>query len=89
MNKCEKELKTLLTEPSQAGFAIIEEFVDRVLRAEGVRKEWQIFLQTVPSDVWIDDFGITIERTQLRQNWMDRIDEVERAKQSEALNFLR
>jgi phage shock protein A len=89
VNKCEKELKTLLTEPSQAGFAIIEEFVDRILRAEGVRKEWQIFLQTVASDVWIDDFGITIERTQLRQDWMDRIDEVERAKQSESLNFLR
>ncbi len=39
VNNCEKELKSLLREPSQAGFAIVEEFVDRVLRAEGVRTE--------------------------------------------------
>lgn len=89
VNSCEKELKTLLKEPSQAGFAIVEEFVDRVLRAEGVRTEWQIFLQEVASDVWIDDFGTTMERTQLRRDWMQKIGEVENAKQLDALNFLR
>jgi hypothetical protein len=89
VNNCEKELKTLLKEPSQAGFAIVEEFVDRVLRAEGVRTEWQIFLQEVASDVWVDEFGTTMERTQLRRDWMQRIAEVENAKQSDTLNFLR
>lgn len=89
VNNCEKELKTLLREPSQAGFAIVEEFVDRVLRAEGVHTEWQIFLQEVASDVWIDEFGTTMERTQLRRDWMQRIGEVEHAKQPEILNFLR
>jgi hypothetical protein len=89
VNSCEKELKTLLKEPSQAGFAIVEEFVDRVLRAEGVRTEWQIFLQEVASDVWIDDFGTTMERTQLRRDWIQKIGEVENAKQLDTLNFLR
>ncbi|MBN3871389.1 MAG: hypothetical protein HWQ23_14250 [Nostoc sp. JL33] len=89
VNNCEKELKTLLKEPSQAGFAIVEEFVDRVLRAEGVRTEWQIFLQEVASDVWIDEFGTTMERTQLRRDWMQRIGEVDHVKQPDALNFLR
>ncbi|MEH2312339.1 MAG: hypothetical protein V7K35_13290 [Nostoc sp.] len=89
VNNCEKELKTLLKEPSQAGFAIVEEFVDRVLRAEGVRTEWQIFLQEVASDVWIDEFGTTMERTQLRRDWMQRIGEVDHLKQPDALNFLR
>ncbi|WP_179071817.1 hypothetical protein [Nostoc sp. C057] len=89
VNNCEKELKTLLKEPSQAGFAIVEEFVDRVLRAEGVRTEWQIFLQEVASDVWIDEFGTTMERTQLRRDWMQRIGEVDHVKQQDALNFLR
>ncbi|MBW4429163.1 MAG: hypothetical protein KME50_33385 [Nostoc desertorum CM1-VF14] len=50
VNNCEKELKNLLKEPRQAGFAIVEEFVDRVLRAQGVQTEWQIFLQEVASD---------------------------------------
>lgn len=89
VNSCEKELKTLLKEPSQAGFAIVEEFVDRVLRAEGVRTEWQIFLQEVASDVWVDEFDTTIERTQLRRDWLQKIGEVENAKQPDALNFLR
>lgn len=89
VNNCEKELKTLLKEPSQAGFAIVEEFVDRVLRAEGVRTEWQIFLQEVASDVWIDEFGTTMERTQLRRDWMQRIGEVDHLKQPDILNFLR
>lgn len=89
VNNCEKELKSLLREPSQAGFAIVEEFVDRVLRAEHVCSEWQIFLQGVASDVWTDEFGTTMERTQLRRDWMQRIGEVDRAKQLDALNFLR
>lgn len=89
VNNCEKELKSLLKEPSQAGFAIVEEFVDRVLRAEGVRTEWQIFLQEVASDVWIDEFGTTMERTQLRRDWMQRIGEVDHVKQPDAVNFLR
>ncbi|MCL6754942.1 hypothetical protein KBT16_29785 [Nostoc sp. CCCryo 231-06] len=67
----------------------MEEFVDRVLRAEGVRTEWQIFLQEVASDVWIDEFGTTMERTQLRRDWMQRIGEVDHLKQPDALNFLR
>lgn len=89
VNNCEKELKSLLKEPSQAGFAIVEEFVDRVLRAEGVRTEWQIFLQEVASDVWIDEFGTTMERTQLRRDWLQKIGEVEHVKQLDVLNFLR
>lgn len=89
VDKCEKELKTLLKEPSQAAFAIVEEFTDRVLRAEGVRTEWQIFLQEVASDVWIDEFGTTMERTQLRRDWMQIIGEVEKVNQLDALVFLR
>ena len=89
VSKCELELKTLLKEPSQAAFAIVEEFTDRVLRAEGIRTEWQIFLHEVASDVWIDEFGSAIERTQLRQDWMQVIGEVEQVKQPESLIFLR
>ncbi len=36
VNNCEQELNNLLREPSQAGFAIVEEFIDRVLRAESI-----------------------------------------------------
>jgi hypothetical protein len=59
------------------------------LRAENVRTEWQIFLQEVAADVWIDEFGTTLERTQLKRDWIQKIGEVENAKQLDALNFLR
>ncbi|EAW35087.1 hypothetical protein [Lyngbya sp. PCC 8106] len=89
VNNCEKELKTLLKEPSQAGFAIVEEFVDRVLRAEGVKDEWQIFLQEVASDIWPDEFGSVLELTQFRRDWMQVVEQVERSNQTEALSLLR
>ena len=72
-----------------AGFAIVEEFIDRILRAKGVEGEWQVFLMEVAPDVWADDFGSTIELTQLRQEWLQKIGEVDRTKQTDALNFLR
>ena len=78
-----------MTEPSQAGFAIVEEFIDQILRAKGVEGEWQVFLMEVAPDVWADDFGSTIELTQLRQEWLQKIGEVDRIKQTDALNFLR
>ena len=89
VNNCEKELKSLLREPSQAGFAIVEEFIDRVLRADGVRTEWQIFLQEVAADVWIEEFDNKTLATQLRRDWMQAIEKSERARQPDALNFLR
>jgi hypothetical protein len=89
VNKCEKELKTLLTEPSQAGFAIIEEFIDRILRAKGVDYEWQVFLKEVAPDIWGGDFDVARESAQLRKEWIQKIGEVESVKQADALNFLR
>lgn len=89
VNNCEKELKNLLKEPRQAGFAIVEEFVDRVLRAEGVQTEWQIFLQEVASDVWADEFGSTMARTQLRHDWMQAVEQAEHSIKLEETNFLR
>lgn len=90
VNNCEKELKTLLKDPSQAGFAIVEEFVDRVLRAEGVRTEWQIFLQEIASDVWDDEFGPSKLQTQLRRDWTEKITEIEEIMRLDTLlSFLR
>lgn len=42
--KCETALEDLLCEPSQAAFAIAEEFLDRILRAAGV-ESGESFLQ--------------------------------------------
>jgi hypothetical protein len=80
-NNCEKELKSLLKEPSQAAFAIVEEFTDRVLRAEGVRE--------VASDVWTEEFDKFRVENELRGEWMQAIGAVERLKQPDSLSFLK
>jgi hypothetical protein len=71
---CETALEDLLCEPSQAAFAIVEEFVDRILRAEGAKTEWRIFLEEVRSEIWREEFEQLGERTRLRREWLDSIE---------------
>ncbi len=87
VNNCEKELKRLLTEPSQAGFAIVEEFVDRVLRAEGIRDEWQIFLQEFANDVWVEEFGAAQTNSELKKEWLEIVAKVKQANKLECFKF--
>ncbi len=82
---CERALDDLLAEPSQAGFAIVEEFMDRVLRAKEVKNEWRIFLEEIRHDVWPNEFEQLGERTRTRREWMDS---VERATAANPLNLI-
>lgn len=87
--KCRTALDDLLAEPSQAAFAIVEEFCDRVLRAEGVKMEWQIFLQSVRSEVWSDHFRALDEKTRTRTEWLNTIEQVGEVNKLDNLRFLK
>ncbi|NEQ18847.1 MAG: hypothetical protein F6K28_02100 [Microcoleus sp. SIO2G3] len=52
IGKCEKALKELLSEPSLAIYAIVEEFIDCILRTQDVESEWRVFLQGVREQIW-------------------------------------
>ncbi|MEL6442039.1 MAG: hypothetical protein AAFQ80_22690 [Cyanobacteria bacterium J06621_8] len=54
VNNCEQELKSFLKEPTQAAFAIIDEFVDLVLRTEKIEQDWRIFLHDFALTIWED-----------------------------------
>lgn len=86
--ECEKALGKLLCEPSQAAFAIVEEFLDRVLRAEGVKIEWRIFLNEERSTVWPCEFEQLGESTRLRREWLDAVECAAATNQSESMQFL-
>ena len=79
---CETALEDLLCEPSQAAFAIVEEFVDRILRAEGVKIEWRIFLEEYRTQIWIKEFQQFCDRTRIRQEWLKLIETAKNANQS-------
>ena len=44
------------SEPKQAIFAVLENFVDRTLRTQGMEKEWQEFYEIVRAEVWPEVF---------------------------------
>jgi hypothetical protein len=86
--ECELALGELLREPSQAAYAIVEEFVDRVLRAKGVKDDWQIFLEEIRSEVWSSEFKNLEENSQLRREWLNSVEIAFSANQLDLLKFL-
>ncbi|MBD2294328.1 hypothetical protein H6G06_12735 [Anabaena sphaerica FACHB-251] len=85
---CETALEDLLCEPSQAAFAIVEEFIDRVLRAEGAKIEWRIFLEEMRAEIWQEEFEQLGERTKLRREWLNSIEQAATANKSDSIKFL-
>lgn len=65
---CEDALKGFLSEPSQASFAIVEEFADRVLRAKSAKKEWKRFLRRKRGQIW-EDFDNLQKQSNASQKW--------------------
>ena len=85
--KCENALEDLLCEPSQAAFAIVEEFLDCILRAEDVEMEWQIFLDEVKAEVW-SEFAVIQKRREMQQQWLSCIEQVAAANQLTNWQFI-
>ncbi|MGG6269109.1 MULTISPECIES: GTPase domain-containing protein [unclassified Leptolyngbya] len=86
--RCRTALDDLLAEPSQAAFAIVEEFVDRVLRSKNAQTEWRIFLEDVRSDVWSEQFQELGERSRTRRVWLETVERVATANQIEQFRFI-
>ena len=85
--KCQNALEDLLCEPSQAAFAIVEEFLDRILRAEDVEMEWQIYLDEVKAEVW-SEFAVIQKRREMQQQWLSCIEQVAAANQLTNWQFI-
>jgi len=86
--ECEAALNEVLCEPSEAAYAIVEEFVDRVLRAEGVKDDWQIFLEEIRAEIWSAEFEKLGEHSRLRREWMNFVERALSANQLPAISFL-
>ena len=86
--ECENTLEELLSEPSQAAFAIVEEFLDRVLRAEGVEIEWRIFLNEERAKIWPSEFEQLGERSRQQREWIEAVERVTTANQSNLMQFI-
>ncbi|NER33725.1 MAG: hypothetical protein F6J93_06655 [Oscillatoria sp. SIO1A7] len=86
--KCKEALEDLYCEPKQAAFAAVEEFVDRVLRAEGVDSEWQIFLYERRAQIWPSDFDDPVgEGSSARREWQELVEQAAAVNQRERLKL--
>ena len=85
---CEGALDDLLAEPSQAAFAIVEEFLDQVLRAKDAKDQWRIFLEEFRSQIWSDKFGQLEERTRTRKQWLELVESAVSINQINGMKFL-
>ncbi len=85
--QCEKSLESLFVEPSQAAFAIVEEFLDRILRAVDVENEWRIFLHNAASLVW-DEFKQIDRLAEIGKEWPRNIEQVKVHNQANLVQFL-
>lgn len=85
---CEGALDDLLAEPSQAAFAIVEEFLDQVLRAKNAKDQWRIFLEEFRSQIWSKEFEQLGEKTRTRKQWLELVESAVSANQISGLKFL-
>ncbi|MEV6848318.1 hypothetical protein [Actinoplanes sp. NPDC051411] len=63
------ELSKMVYEPSEAVFAVAEEFRDRVLRSETAQNEWRTTYESLRSEVCSDEFTALAENTALLTRW--------------------
>lgn len=66
LSDCKYSLESLSKEPSMANFSIFEEFIDRALRAKGMKNKWRSFTRTLRNRIWVNDFKFFEEKTRER-----------------------
>jgi hypothetical protein len=62
-------LQSVLVEPMEAVFAVVEEFRDRALRAKHVEDGWQVVYQYLRAEIWPERFDALAENTAVYGTW--------------------
>lgn len=75
ITECEKTLDVWLSTPSIVQFYMVEEFLDRILYANGMEDEWRAFLDDAEIRVLVwTEFRQIEERKRLQENWRQQVD---------------
>lgn len=80
----EHALQELLATPNEAAFAVVEEFVDQILRAKNSARRWEGFYDEVKLEVWPEIFGELTETMRIQEEWQAA---VKRAFQSTSADY--
>jgi len=85
--KCEEVLQDLSGQPTQEAFGAIKGFVDRAIRAEDIKDEWDILFYQNRSELWYAEFGQDGDG-ELSQHWQQAIAQANQANQLQLMQFL-
>ncbi|AFZ03420.1 hypothetical protein [Calothrix sp. PCC 6303] len=88
INTIKPALEELLCEPNEAVYAMVEEFIDNVIRQKDIQKEWRNFLRGVRGKIWSDIFSKNEQDRQMREEWMKAVNQVMLANQLEYFYFV-
>jgi hypothetical protein len=88
INRLESAFEKWLSEPNQVAEAIVEEFVDNVLRAERAHDEWRSFYLEMRATVWQAEFDQLGALSRLRHDWDQVVGRAREANQTTALRIL-
>jgi len=88
INTIRPALDELLYEPNEAAYAMVEEFIDNVVRQNNIEREWRNFLGRKRGQVWPDIFGKQEENRQRQKEWKAKIDQVVLINQVESFHFI-
>lgn len=77
-----------LTDPNKVAFAIVEEFVDQILRAKEVEEDWRTLYYEIRAEVWQSDFEAFGERSRMRKEWTKVVEKALETNQVKKFQFL-
>ncbi|NEO57140.1 MAG: hypothetical protein F6K54_31160 [Okeania sp. SIO3B5] len=89
INLCKSDLDKLLSEPKQLAYAMVAEFVDRILYSEDIKDDWDIFLndEQVRQKV-LPEFKTMANRMKIQINWQSLVEQIMDINQLENIRFL-
>ncbi|GGA22360.1 hypothetical protein [Okeania sp. KiyG1] len=89
INLCKSDLDKLLSEPKQLAYAMVAEFIDRILYAEDIKDDWDIFLndEQVRQKVW-PEFKTMANRMKIQRDWQSLVEQIMDINRLENMRFL-
>ncbi len=88
INRLRPALEELLCEPNEATYAMVEEFIDNVIRQQGIANEWKNFLRRYKGKIWSNDFGQQERERQIRKDWLSITKDLEHLSQAQHFSFI-
>lgn len=80
--------KSWLTDPNVVAFAILEQFIDQVIRNDASRSGWQQIYHHLRDEVWPDKFKSFHEESRLRIKWQTAIENANTLSQIHKFQYL-